>query len=240
MHDISFTLESGPGSYDIQDSFGYLSYKHYNSPRAVIAKAEKTNKLYLSLELSKQLSGLESPGVNTYDPNPDVVLSKSPSMSFGKEERDMSHIRPLLNRSPGPVYDQTSNMRPGISFTKARRNSSIQAMSPAPWDYTPTINFKIPTVLIKPERQKNPNQFLTPGPGAYNFNEKSSKPAYVSKVGRNIIKYRDLTPGPGSYDTNTAKHVAQAHFGYEKRVMDPRTCKDYIDAKSYEYYKYNQ
>ena len=134
MSEHFLTLESGPGSYDIQDSLGYLSQKHYNPPRAVISKAEKTNKLFLSVELSKQFSGADSPGVNTYDPNRDLLLSKSPSALFGKEERTMSHIRPLLNRSPGPVYDQISlKSKLGISFSKARRNSVAESLiSPAP------------------------------------------------------------------------------------------------------------
>ena len=130
---VIISLESGPGSYDVLDTFGKLSQKHYNSPRATIARAKKTTKIFLGAELNKQLSGLESPGVNTYNPNLDKILSNSPSALFGKEERIMSHIKPFLNRSPGPVYDQVTNdSHGGISFPRARRNSSVEPLAPAP------------------------------------------------------------------------------------------------------------
>lgn len=234
---ISVTLESGPGSYNIQDSFGHISYKYYNSPRAVIAKAEKTNKLFLGVELNKQLSGQDSPGVNTYNPNRDKVLSKSPSASFGKEERVMSHIKPFLNRSPGPVYNLKDNHSNGVSFTKARRSSSIEPIFPAPWDYNPIIPVRIPSVIMKATYERNIGKFLTPGPGSYLVKDLSVRGAYVSKVGRNIMQTRDISPAPGQYHVNSNKHSFKASFGSCKRNMDPRDCNFYLDAKSYEYYR---
>ena len=204
----------------------------------MIARAQKTNKLFLGVELNKQLSGLESPGVNTYNPNRETIMHKSPSTVFGKEERTMSHIKPLLDRSPGPVYSQVANDHSGgISFTKARRSSSIEPLCPAPWDYNPVIASKIPTYIIKESYERHTKPFLTPGPGSYILHDVPARGVYVSKVGRSIVGCRDSSPGPGKYETHSKNHSFQASFGSCKRSMDPRDCKNYVDAKSYELYR---
>lgn len=237
---LDISLETGPGSYEVQDSMGYLSHKYYNSPRTVIAKAKKTSKIFLSAELNKQYSGLESPGVSTYNPNRENFLSKSPSALFGKEERFMSHIKPLLNRSPGPVYSQVlQSSSHGVSFAKARRNSSIEPTSPAPWDYNPIVPpMKIPAVIFRSTYERSVDKFLTPGPGTYQINSlQTRRGAYVSKIGRSIALGKDGSPGPGSYETKKGHDKGKINFGSGKRSMDPRACNFYLDAKSYEMYR---
>lgn len=237
---LNLSLETGPGSYDIQDSLGQLSLKHYNSPRAIIARAKRTNKQFLSNELNKQLSGLESPGVNTYSPDHKKVLEASPSFVFGTEKRTMSHIKPLLDRSPGPVYESVSPSRnSGITFAKARRNSSVDYDSPAPWDYNPKVpGNKLPDIVFKTNSERNSDKFMTPGPGTYNTTLYSSiRGTYVSKVGRNLISLRDASPGPGTYEQSAKKVMSKAKFGGDRREFDPRLCNVYLDAKSYEFNK---
>ena len=237
---LDLSLETGPGSYDIQDSMGQLSLKHYNSPRPFIAKAKKTNKQFLSTELNKQLSGLESPGVNTYNPDHLKLLENSPSAFFGTEKRTMSHITPLLDRSPGPVYTNSlANGKPGVTFAKARRHSSVDPASPAPWDYNPKFpKSKLPAVIFKSTYEHNADKYLTPGPGSYNLGGLNrARGAYVSKVGRKILSTRDPSPGPGHYEAAMQKVLSKAKFGGDRRAFDPRICKFYLDAKSYELYK---
>jgi hypothetical protein len=225
---LDLSLDTGPGSYEIQDHLGQLSLKHYNSPRPIIAKAEKTNKQFLGAELNKQLSGLESPGVNTYSPDLLKVLENSPSAFFGSEKRTMSHITPLLDRSPGPVYTNLSPVRrAGITFAKSRRHSNIDDLSPAPWDYNPSVpRNKMPSVIFRATYEKNLEKYLTPGPGSYNVgNSSAARGAYVSKVGRNIVCNRDPSPGPGTYDSKPGKVLSKAKFGGDRRDFDPRICK---------------
>ena len=236
---LNLSLESGPGSYEIQDSLGQISIKHFNSPRAIIARAKKTNKQYLSSELNKQLSGLESPGVNTYSPDHKQTLENSPSVVFGTEKRTMSHIKALLDRSPGPVYDSISpSKNSGITFAKGRRNSNTDYSSPAPWDYSPKApGNKLPDIVFKSTYEKNINKFITPGPGTYNTSLNfSTRGTFVSRVGRNFADLRYASPGPGSYEQTAKKVVSKAKFGGGRRDLDPRFCKIYLDAKSYEIY----
>lgn len=238
MSQISLSLEAGPGSYEIQGSMGLASHKYYNAPRPIIARAKKTNKLFMSVELNKQFSGLESPGVNTYNPNPDKLLSKSPSALFGKEQRDMSYIKPYLNRSPGPVYSQEEGPHhQGISFSKARRNSSLETYSPAPWDYNPKVAFKVPSVVFKSGFEKQAEKHPTPGPGYYNIIDKPKRNGFVSKIGRNIVGSRDLTPGPGYYESSPTKNSVKVVFGSSKRVFDPKKCNEYSDINSHEFFR---
>lgn len=237
---LNLFLESGPGSYEVQDSLGKLSIKHYNSPRTIIARAKKTNKQYLSSELNKQLSGLESPGVSTYSPDHKKILENSPSAVFGTEKRTMSHIKALLDRSPGPVYNSISPTKnTGVTFTKARRNSNTDYSSPAPWDYNPKVQGnKLPDIVFKSTYEKNIDKFMTPGPGTYNTDLNfSTRGTYVSRVGRNFVNLRDASPGPGSYEQTGKKVMSKAKFGGDRRDLDPRFCKIYLDAKSYEIYK---
>lgn len=237
---LDLSLETGPGSYEIQDSMGQLSLKHYNPPRPFIAKAKKTNKQFLSTELNKQLSGLESPGVNTYNPDHLKLLENSPSAFFGSEKRTMSHITPLLDRSPGPVYTNClPSAHPAVTFAKARRHSSVDPISPAPWDYNPKFpKSKLPAVIFKSTYESSADKYLTPGPGSYNVESTSrARGAYVSKVGRNIVSTRDPSPGPGYYEAGMKKVLSKAKFGGGRRDFDPRICKLYLDAKSYELYK---
>lgn len=233
--------ETGPGSYEIQDSIGYHSHKYHNSPRAVIARAKKTDKLFMSPELNKQLSGLESPGVNTYSPNHQKLLEKSPSAIFGTSERTMSYITPLLDRSPGPMYISSQiSQKPGVSFAKARRKSNVDQCSPAPWDYNPIFpTSKVPSVIFKGTLDKLIEQkTLTPGPGSYNMPSPKKVPgAYVSKIGRHIIENRNISPGPGTYEPATIKLTNNSRFGSGKRNTDPRKCNDYLDANAYEYFR---
>lgn len=237
----SLILETGPGSYEIQDSIGYLSHKHHNSPRTIIARAKKTNKLFLSSELNKQFLGLESPGVNTYSPNHQKLLEKSPSAIFGTSERTMSYITTLLDRSPGPMYVSSQlSQKPGVSFAKARRNSSVEPTSPAPWDYNPIFPCsKVPSVIFKGALDKIlEHTTASPGPGSYNImSPKKPSGAYVSRVGRHIIENRNISPGPGSYEAVTLKPISNSRFGSGKRNTDPRKCNCHIDANSYEYYR---
>jgi hypothetical protein len=243
---LGLSAESGPGSYEVQDSFGHISYKHHNPPRVTIARAKKTNKLFLSAELNKQLSGLESPGVYTYSPNHLKVLEKTPSAVFGKSERNMTYLTPMMGRSPGPIYDSSLGYynKNGVSFTKARRNSSCvscEPPSPAPWDYNPQVPLsKVPAVIFKAAYEKIMDKTITPGPGSYNvaLSPKRVSGAYVSKVGRNIIESR-LSPGPGSYDPSTLSLPQSIKIGRDRRNIDPRQCNPYLDAKSYEFYRDN-
>jgi hypothetical protein len=237
-------LETGPGSYEVQDSLGRLSYKHYNPPRVAIARAKKTNKLFLSVELNKQFSGLESPGVNTYSPNHLKVLEKTPSAVFGTSKRNMTYLTPLMGRSPGPVYDSSLGYYPkaGVSFTKARRNSSLasyEPASPAPWDYNPQFPMtKVPVVIFRAAFDKVKQKTITPGPGSYNvsLSPKRVSGAYVSKIGRTVIESQKA-PGPGTYDPETSLHSSSFKIGQGKRNIDPRICNFYLDAKPHELYR---
>lgn len=223
--DNSRDLTPGPGNYNLR------SEKDLCVPSSIFGH-EKRNELNDS---STKLS----PGPGRYEYNADVVNTRHPQYSFGREGR----LTKNSNDTPGPgTYQHKEYLgKEGskISMSIKLKSSASTENVPGPGRYEinnkDLVFNKLPAIKIgTAKRFSTLNSSMTngPGPGAYNDlnsikNIRDKKPSWkIGTAGRTSLNENGLSsPGPGNY--NISKNIGDDAPHYSMRVKD-KDSKNYI------------
>jgi hypothetical protein len=173
----------GPGSYEVSRKLGTHSNVFKNAPIITIPKSTKTNKLFISKQLSSDLLGSQSPGSGKYSPSTALIKKSGGSAKIGTDKRVLKFMAMHEDSSPGPIYSyDLNNIYPPIrsvrgSLPKAAKCKVKIENIPAAGVYNPKIPDTSPAFKLK-GRETSPNQYLahlectyrgkhSPGPAIY-------------------------------------------------------------------------
>mmetsp|Transcript_21922 Transcript_21922/g.39991 ORF Transcript_21922/g.39991 Transcript_21922/m.39991 type:complete len:222 (-) Transcript_21922:18-683(-) len=218
----------------------YTSQLYFKQPQTIFAKAEKTDKLYISHHLSSQLYSRGVPHSTHYSPNATLTLRQVHSPTFGKSlARNPKAFTEFSGCSPGPIYkydlnSQSSKSLKG-SFSKSGRSSPVPSGRVSPNSYNPKIQRSeigatmSGKIISKNRFLENTECFLlsteSPGPAAYSPNQSpSSMKSIISRVGRDPPT-RNPSPGPGHYAVDLRRKGRLGKFSRGIRQLDPRKSK---------------